>query len=192
MSSPLSRACKGLRDRRGSASCSLALRINSRGFCREKQSQFSSSVSLYSPFSLCLLDACFVLGFIITIHWWSRICTTTDFNHDLNHHSDFDFDFIHFKILPFWFDFFENKSFLKSKSFFSEYLKNLDKIRTLQTAISQEILEYFWFKLLIDRKINWFWCCLNLTPCVLHLTNGVMNNDLIVNDLIWFLKWFNF
>ena len=77
VSSPLSHACKGLRDRRGSASCSLALSINSRGFCKEKQSQFSSSVSLYSPFSLCLLDACFVLGFIITIHWWSRICTTT-------------------------------------------------------------------------------------------------------------------
>ena len=77
MSSPLSHACKGLRDRCGSASCSLALSINSRGFCKEKQSQFSSSVSLYSPFSLCLLDACFVLGFIITIHWWSRVCTTT-------------------------------------------------------------------------------------------------------------------
>ena len=75
--SPLSRDCEGLRDRRGSASCSLALSINSRGFCREKQSQFSSSVSLYSPFSLCLLDACFVLGFIIAIHWWSRVYTTT-------------------------------------------------------------------------------------------------------------------
>jgi hypothetical protein len=36
--SPLSRDCEGLRDRRGSASCSLALSINSRGFCKEKQS----------------------------------------------------------------------------------------------------------------------------------------------------------
>ena len=52
---PLSHACQGLRDRRGSASCSLALSINSRGFCRENQSQFSSSVSLYSPFSFSIL-----------------------------------------------------------------------------------------------------------------------------------------
>ena len=55
MSSPLSRVCKGLRDRRGSASCSLALSINSRGFCKENQSQFSSSVSPYSPFSFSIL-----------------------------------------------------------------------------------------------------------------------------------------
>ncbi len=45
--------------REESPSCSLALSINSRGFCNERQSQFSSSVSL----SLSLLDACFVLGY---------------------------------------------------------------------------------------------------------------------------------
>ena len=67
-----------IRDRRGSATCSLALSINSRGFCKERQSLFSSSVILYTHFSLSLslLDACFVLGFIISIHLWSRVWIT--------------------------------------------------------------------------------------------------------------------
>ena len=53
MASPLSHVFEGIRDRRGSASGSLALSINSRRFCTERQSQLSSSFSLYS-FSLSL------------------------------------------------------------------------------------------------------------------------------------------
>ena len=74
---PLSHACEGLRDRRGSASCSLVLSINSRGFCREIR--VSSALLLASTLpslSLSCFIACFVLGFIIAIHWWSRVYTT--------------------------------------------------------------------------------------------------------------------
>ena len=51
----LSYVCESLRDRRWSASCSLALRYKFARLLQRKQSQFSSSVSLYSPFSFSIL-----------------------------------------------------------------------------------------------------------------------------------------
>ncbi len=85
--SPLSHVCKGLRDRHGSASEQLALSINSRRFCKERQSYFSSSAS--SPFSLSLFCFihCFVLGF--TIDQYIGDPVSYKFNAGVN---SFDFD----------------------------------------------------------------------------------------------------